>query len=46
MIDDGGGASEERGKGREGMMDDSNKVVHGEGSSVVQLSRLLILILC
>jgi hypothetical protein len=31
MIDDGGGASEERGKGREGMRDYSNKVVHGEG---------------
>jgi hypothetical protein len=31
MIDDGGGASEERGKGGEWMRDDSNKVVHGEG---------------
>jgi hypothetical protein len=34
MIDDGGGASQERGKGREGkgregMKDDSNKVVRG-----------------
>jgi hypothetical protein len=32
--------------GREGMRDDSNKVVYGEGSSVIQLSRPLILIVC
>jgi hypothetical protein len=32
--------------GREGMRDDSNKVFHGEGSSVIQLSRPLILIVC